>query len=435
VKLLKLFVLILLGLVCYFPSTAQLYFPPTDGSEWETLSPAELNWCNDSLNSLYQYLESVDTKAFMVLKDGKIVLEKYFNEFGPDSFWYWASAGKSLRSVLLGIAIRERSLNMEDLTSKHIDTGWTSCCIEKENLIKVKHQMSMTSGLNDEVDDPFCTVDSCLDYLVNAGSRWAYHNAPYSLLKEVLENSTGETLNRYTRTRIQQLTGMNGFWLTTGFNTLYYSNARSMARFGLLALDQGDWGIQPVLADTNYFKLTVNSSQNINPSYGYLWWLNGKSTHMIPGTQIRFNGPLVPEAPSDMFAAMGANEQRIYVVPSTNMVVIRMGNATGQQQLAVSSFDNKLWEKINGLNCALGTREVQNSDIKIFPNPTNKTLHISISQRPDRYEIDGFLYNSIGQVTLSFNTPNVDVSLLPAGVYFAEISIGGHSITKRILIE
>lgn len=75
-----------------------LYFPPLTGSNWDTLSNQELGWCNDSLQSLIDYVGDNNSKAFIILKDGKIALEKYYGTFTKDSLWFWASAGKSLTS-------------------------------------------------------------------------------------------------------------------------------------------------------------------------------------------------------------------------------------------------------------------------------------------------------------------------------------------------
>ncbi len=139
---------------------------------------------------------------------------------------------------------------------------------------------------------------------------------------------------------------MDGYWNFGVIYTIYHSNTRSMARFGLLALNKGKWKDEQIINDT-YFAESINTSQNINPSYGYLWWLNGKTSYMIPGTQKVFTGSLVPNAPADMYAAMGANDQRIYVIPSKNMVVVRMGDASDPENpsFAVSGFDTALWDK------------------------------------------------------------------------------------------
>ena len=99
----------------------------------------------------------------------------------------------------------------------------------------------------------------------------------------------------------------------------------------------------------NYFEHATNNSQNINFAYGYLWWLNGKSSYHLPQIQAQFNGSLIPNAPNDMFMALGKNDQKIYVIPSKKMVVIRMGDSADGTNFALSDFDASLWEKINAL--------------------------------------------------------------------------------------
>jgi len=135
---------------------------------------------------------------------------------------------------------------------------------------------------------------------------------------------------------------MNGLWVkTANANNVFFSNARSMARFGLLLLNKGRWNNTPILSDENYFNSQVNTSQNINLSYGYLTWLNGKSSSMVPGLQTVLPVPLVANAPADMFAALGKNDQKIYVVPSQQLVIIRMGNSAGGFSLAMAGFDSE----------------------------------------------------------------------------------------------
>ena len=80
-----------------------------------------------------------------------------------------------------------------------------------------------------------------------------------------------------------------------------------------------------------------------------MWWLNGKTSYRLPQTQFQFTGPLIPNAPSDMYAALGKNDQKIYVVPSKKLVIIRMGDSADNSNFALSDFDNALWGKINEL--------------------------------------------------------------------------------------
>jgi len=327
--------------------TDTLYFPPVAGTDWQTTTPASLGWNESELNNLYSYLDSENTKAFMILKNGKIVVEKYFGTFTADSLWYWASAGKTLTGLLTGIAQEDGLLNINDVTSKYLGTGWTSETPDKEKLITIKNQLTMTTGLDDGVSDAACTLPDCLVYKADAGTRWAYHTAAYTLLSNVIANASGKSYNTYFQQKIRNPIGMNGLWIQTpNSDNVYYSNARSMARFGLLMLNKGKWDRTPILSDTNYFNSQVNTSQNINNSYGYLTWLNGKSSFMVPTSQIVFSGYLIPNAPADLYAALGKNDQKLYVVPSQKLVVIRMGNSAGGFSLALSGFDNALWGKL-----------------------------------------------------------------------------------------
>ena len=323
-----------------------LYFPPSNEATWETISPASLGWNKAEMDDLNTFLHLNKTKAFIILKDGRIATERYFGTFTADSVWYWASAGKTLTAFLIGIAQQGGKLQINDKTSLYLGVGCTSLPLEKENLITLRHQLTMTTGLDDKVPERDCTLPSCLQYKMDAGTRWSYHNGPYTLLEKVVEQATGTTYNLFFQQAIRDKIGMNGRWIKTGFNNVYFSTPRSMARFGLLLLNKGRWNEASVLSDTGFLKAQMESSQHLNPSYGYLTWLNGKASHMLPQTQMTFNGALIPDAPPDTYAALGKNDQKMYVVPSQGLVVIRMGESAGNADLAASSFDNELWGKL-----------------------------------------------------------------------------------------
>ena len=175
-------------------NSQSLYFPPLTGNSWDTISPASLGWCTNRVDSLYNYLEQQNSKAFIVLKDGKIVLEKYFGSFTQDSLWYWASAGKTITSFLVGRAHEQGYISLKDTSSKYLGVGWTVCTRAQEDSITIRHQVTMTTGLDDGVPDNHCTLPSCLQYLAPVGTRWAYHNAPYTLLEKVITTATGQPL-------------------------------------------------------------------------------------------------------------------------------------------------------------------------------------------------------------------------------------------------
>ncbi|NMR34901.1 serine hydrolase [Chryseobacterium aquaticum] len=326
-------------------SQESMYFPPLNSNDWETKSVSSLGWNQSKIQDLLNYLQTKNSKSFIILQNGRIVMENYFDSHTSSSVWYWASAGKTLTSTVTGIAEQEGFININHKVSDYIGNGWTNEPLAKENLITCKHLLTMTSGLDDALGDNVASNN--LQYKADAGTRWAYHNA-YVKLQDVVSQATGKTWLEYFNTKLRDKIGMNGNWIQNGDNSVYWSNTRSMARFGLLALNNGNWNGSQIV-NANYFNSATNTSQNINLSYGYLWWLNGKTSYHLPQSQLQFPGKLIPNAPDDMYCALGKNDQKIYVVPSKKLVIIRMGNAADNVNLALSDFDDVLWQKINAV--------------------------------------------------------------------------------------
>lgn len=406
----------LLCISLFFGSTihAQTYFPPLTGNTWQTLDPASLGWCQDSINKMYQWLENTSSKAFIVLKDGKIVLEKYFGTFTGDSLHVWNSAGKTLTAYTVGIAQYEGHLDIDDSTSHYLGNGWTSMTPAQENAITIKNQLCMTTGMDDGVPDTFCTLPSCMDFLANPGTRWAYHNAPYTLLDSVIKIATGQSLNVYVNQKIGQKIGMSGLYITSGYNHIYISKPRSMARFGLLLSQNGYWNGTAVLPDPTYLGEMTSSSQTMNKSYGYLTWLNGKSSYMIPQTQFVFQGMLCPNAPADMYAAEGKDGQIINVVPSSNIVLIRMGESNGNS-LVSTLYNDTIWQYMNRLSCSLNTPINSMETESLYPNPFEHSI-ILVGLKPSDELV---LFNALGElVEFERFGQELRVGEIPQGVYY-----------------
>ncbi|RYG05216.1 MAG: class C beta-lactamase-related serine hydrolase [Chitinophagaceae bacterium] len=323
-----------------------MYFPANQSASWDTIAKSSLNWNQTAVDSLKDFLTRTHGKSFMILINGRIAMEAYFNNHTAGASWEWNSAGKTLVSASIGLAQEEGKLDIANKVSDYLGTGWTSMPSDKENLITVRNLLTMTSG-NDDTKQ--YVSKSNITYVADAGSRWAYSNV-FQKLIDVTASATNGTFENYFNARLKNKIGMDGTWNFGTIFTIYHSTTRSMARFGLLALNKGKWNGQQIL-DSVYFHDCINTSQSINPSYGYLWWLNGKSNFMVPGSQTVFPGYLIPGAPADLYAAMGANDQRIYVIPSKNMVVIRMGDASDPDNpnFAVSGFDQALWTKIKAV--------------------------------------------------------------------------------------
>jgi CubicO group peptidase (beta-lactamase class C family) len=417
-----------------FFSAQALYFPPLSGPAWDTMSPQSLYWCQPRIDSLYNYLQAKNTKSFIVLKNGKIVLEKYFGSYTADSVFYWASSSKSLASFITGIAQQKGFININNPVSQYLGVGWTAASPVQEAQVTVKQLLKMTSGLDDSPPQP-CdnedTAKACLLYLTTPDTRWAYHTGAYRKVQDVVSAAVGQNYNIITNNWVKTKTGMGGIWL----NQVYYSKARDMARFGLLALNRGIWATDTILKDSLYFKSSVTTSQSMNPSYGYLWWLNGKTTFMNPGLQFSFPGPLIPNAAPDLFCALGKNDQKIYVVPSQQLVVIRQGNSAEGVTFALSDFDNKLWDYINKLSCTAAglNEEDQAKQISVYPNPASGSLMIKTEQEVSAATLE----NMLGErVRLDFNGKSADVSRLPGGNYVLMLQfVNGSRVFKKVIVE
>ncbi|NBU05049.1 MAG: T9SS C-terminal target domain-containing protein [Sphingobacteriia bacterium] len=431
-KLTAIFICLLLNVTLI--RAQSLYYPPLNGTTWDTMSPQSLNWCQPRIDSLYNYLQAKSTKSFIVLKNGKIVLEKYFGTYTSDSAWYWASAGKSLAGFITGVAQQKGFININTKVSQYIGNGWTSAPLFKENLITVKNLLQMTSGLDDSPPTP-CdnedTAKACLLYQVDAGTRWAYHTGAYIKTHDVVSAAASLPYNTITTNWIKSKIGMGGTW----FQNVYYSKARDMARFGLLNLNKGIWNTDTIMKDSLYFKDMVNSSQNLNYAYGYLWWLNGKTSFMTTGFPIAFPGTLIPNAPTDMYAALGKNDQKIYVVPSQKLVIIRQGNTAGGFNLAASGFDNVLWDYINKLSCTSNSiQEIDlASSVSIYPNPAQDMIFI----RSEVLLKSITLNNCLGQlVDVKVVNDKLDISQMQKGLYFLTITSSNNtSLVKKIVIN
>lgn len=418
-------------------NSQSLYFPPLTGNTWDTLSPNRFNYCIERIDSLYNYLQAKNSKSFILLRNGKIVLEKYFGTFTIDSTWYWASAGKSLTGFMVGIAADKGLININNKVSDYLWSNWTSAPLIKENLIKVSDLLQMTSGLDPAMPLPCTNEDSsksCLSYSINANTNWFYHSGAYRQLQAVISKVSGLSYNQVTDLWVESKTGMSGFW----FNSIYYSKARDMARFGLLNLNKGIWANDTVLKSSSYFNAMTNSSQSFNLAYGYLWWLCGKSSFKVPGLNTNIPGSLVPNAPNDAFCALGKNDQKIYVVPSQSLVLVRQGNHSGTSSLAVSDFDNVMWDYVNKLTQCHTTsikNITTNNSIEIYPNPASDLLFIK-KLNTSIYITKTEIYTFAEKLICVSNENEINVSELNNGMYLIKCYLSnGNVILKKIAIQ
>ncbi|MGK0366336.1 MAG: hypothetical protein ACI85O_003409 [Saprospiraceae bacterium] len=160
--------------------------------------------------------------------------------------------------------------------------------------------------------------------------------------------------------------------------------------------------------------------QNLNLAYSYLWWLNGKESHKLSLFNITFPGSLIPTAPDDMYAALGKNDQKIYVVPSLDLVVVRVGNKASEEVLALSDFDKINWEKLMNMICSTTPihENLKEKSIKIVPNLVQDCFRVETDLSYSKIVI----CDTSGKLVKSFSAnEKYSVSDLEKALYFVQI--------------
>ena len=237
-------------------------------------------------------------------------------------------------------------VDLEEPVSTYLGESWSKATLDEEAEIKVRHLISMVSGLGQ--DHTFAGP---------AGSIWMYNTAVYSKILQVLEAASGLGVNDYTSQWLTSRIGMvDSEWRPRSRNAPggrgssigFFTSARDLARFGLLVLAEGRWAGEDILGNRDYLERALAPSQELNPSYGYLFWLNGHDTIIGALNPEPRSGPLVPSAPDDLVVALGGLGRTCYVVPSLELVVTRLGDQPPVNQFLDerSNFDVQLWERL-----------------------------------------------------------------------------------------
>ena len=333
------------------PRAESLYFPTE--TEWETVSPESLSLNPTALDTALDFAMERKSSSVIILRQGRILAERHQEVASPSRRYQGmlhgktslshviedvASCQKSVTCVLVGIAQQKGLLKLSDPVHKHLGQGWSQATPEQEAAITLRHLVTMTSGLNER-----------LKYVAPAGTKWAYNTTAYSRSLTAVAKVADRTANAVTTEWLTGPLGMNDSkWVdrrlpvnsTVPANRYgFATSARDLARFGLLMLANGNWQDEAILSDKKFLKAATSPSQSLNPSYGYLWWLNGRKS-VLRGAR-RVMGSLNPSAPKDLFSARGALGRRCSISPSRQLVMVRIGDTP--DKAGEPKFDQEFW--------------------------------------------------------------------------------------------
>ena len=274
------------------------------------------------------------TKAVVVVRDGRIIAERYAPGIGIDTQLASFSMTKSLVNALLGI------MTQQGLTSPSLPAPipeWHGAGDPRRE-IEVGHLMRMTSGLAlDETDTPLNASEQMFGHedmaayavqvalIAQPGKRWAYSSATTQILARIIREAVGgpEQTLAYAWRELFNPLGMRDVTLAfDGSGTLQGANnmlasARDWARFGLLYLNDGKIGDKRILHDEWVDFITWAT---LDTDYAAGFWTNN-SEHPKAKARVRAG------MPRDAYYASGNLGQRCVIIPSQHMVVVRMGDA------------------------------------------------------------------------------------------------------------
>ncbi len=306
---------LLVVVLCLRGAFAQTVWP---GEDWETATPVSQGMDAAGLEKAKAWLESHNSKSGVVIRHGRVVAEWYFGDANRQTKFAAYSTSKSLSSMATGLAIADGKLALDHTVGKYIPDASP----ESKRAVTVKQLLSMTSGVHNNPE--FGQRQDFFSYALKTapmdhepGSKWDYNNTGLALLSPVFQKATGKQIDEFLNERVFRPIGIRSDDLTwdrrEGFALPYsgcHTTARSLGRIGLMVLHHGKWNDKQIVP-ADWLKESIAPSQELNKSYGYLWWNN--STNKWP-------------VPKDAFAALGRWDNNIFVAPSLDLIVIRQSD-------------------------------------------------------------------------------------------------------------
>ena len=266
------------------------YFPQSDN--WEVSSPEVEGISSSKIDKLMEmsFLDKA-TQAVVVIKNGKIISEKYADGYDMNSHGTSWSMAKSYYAALIGISIDKGEIgSLDDAVAKYLDYF-----NDERSKITLRDLLDMSSGLDfpsHEHEKMFFQADH-LDYAKqvgvekDAGIKFEYNNVNSMLLGDILLEATGKKADVLFEERILQPLGINDYklWKDEKGNVMTYCcvdmSARDYSKFGLLFARDGLWKdeqlISKAFVDETFqvvWNLTPERFTDLNRGYSLHWWIS-----------------------------------------------------------------------------------------------------------------------------------------------------------------
>jgi CubicO group peptidase (beta-lactamase class C family) len=298
------------------------YDPDNDGWSVDLDAPFEMA---DEFNLMLKNIDDYEYPAnsVIVVNQGTIVREIYYNDFSYSTQFNTYSVTKSFTSALVGIAIDQGIIGSVDdpVVSYFPNATFDHDSPEKQS-VTIRHVLTMTSGF-DYGEDPTLAPPiegSVATHVLNSpvtrepGTSWVYDSQAPSILTRIIEIQSNMSLLDFANEYLFDYLGIQEVsWGTDDSGLAYggfslYLTSREMAKFGQLFLQEGMWNDEEIISKEwvrestlDHMPDDVHFVYSVKPSggYGYLWWT--------------YDG---------FYTASGLHGQRIIVNPISEYVVV-----------------------------------------------------------------------------------------------------------------
>lgn len=284
---------------------------------------------NPLQKELVEDLKSTNTASFLVIKNGKLLHEEYWNGYDQNSKTNSFSMAKAVTVMLLGKAIEDKKI--ASLNQKFSDFFETYSTLEYGKNLTIGELAKMEAGLNwnEDYQNPFLpnakayygkSLEEAVllrSFKEEPGNKFEYQSGSTQLLGFALRKSMSGTIADYASEKFWKPLGMeyNANWSTDDYGMektfcCIHSNSRDFAKLGQLLLNEGKWNDQQIL-DSQFIEQMKSPTKLSGGAYGMGLWINY-------------------DASIKHYYFYGLYGQYIIVIPEKNMVIVRTGTFKDQ---------------------------------------------------------------------------------------------------------
>ena len=295
----------------------------------------------DGIQKALEYSKNLNGLSLVMMQNGKIIFEDYHNGFTKDDAHLLASATKSFSGAILAAMTEDKLVSSFDEKVSQTITEWAVDPLKSQ--ITLRELLNLTSGLDPGPIGRILGYVQALESkaIFKPGTVFQYGPAPYQIFGEVVKRKvSGETPLEYLTRRIFKPISLvptgwrygqdNNPGLATGANM----KATEWIKFGEFIRDRGSWeGRQIIKADLIEELLKPSA---VNPAYGIGFWLEAN-----PDIDVEESGRIIKneqaavekdrnktKSPFKIIMSAGAGKQRLYIIDSLNLVIVRQGKAS-----------------------------------------------------------------------------------------------------------